>query len=170
MSFHLSIETDRTNDKWTPSPRCFPEHSKQIHIPYVTETHCGLWAPHSKHFCHRNKKQIENFNFMHFRNRRCDNFHLRYFHSTVAALAKLVLFVDSPLFMLNNFLSFFVGEIDQWKTELFNGKIKAKRIYLQMIALTKKSPVTWPGCECLKNLNKKKIGNDCFPRPNCTDD
>ena len=28
-----------TNDKCTPSPLCFPEHSKQIHIPYVTDTH-----------------------------------------------------------------------------------------------------------------------------------
>lgn len=50
MSFHLSIDTDRTNDKCTPRPRCFPEHSKQIHIPYVTDTHCGLCVPHSKHF------------------------------------------------------------------------------------------------------------------------
>ena len=33
ISFHLSIVTDLTNDRWTPSPRCFPEHSKQIQIP-----------------------------------------------------------------------------------------------------------------------------------------
>lgn len=50
ISFHLSIETERTKDKCTPRPRCFPEHSRQIHIPYVTETHCGLCVPHSKHF------------------------------------------------------------------------------------------------------------------------
>ena len=34
--------------RWTPKPRCFPEHSRQIQIPYVTLTHWGLCAPHSK--------------------------------------------------------------------------------------------------------------------------
>lgn len=35
--------------KCTPKPLCFPEQSKQIHIPYVTLTHCGLCPLHSKH-------------------------------------------------------------------------------------------------------------------------
>uniref|UniRef100_A0A8W7PY71 Uncharacterized protein n=1 Tax=Anopheles coluzzii TaxID=1518534 RepID=A0A8W7PY71_ANOCL len=56
MSFHLSIDTDRTKDRCTPRPRCLPEHSRQIQMPYVTETHWGLWVPHSKHFCKGGKK------------------------------------------------------------------------------------------------------------------
>uniref|UniRef100_A0A182TZN9 Uncharacterized protein n=1 Tax=Anopheles melas TaxID=34690 RepID=A0A182TZN9_9DIPT len=56
MSFHLSIDTDRTKDRCTPRPRCLPEHSRQIQMPYVTETHWGLWVPHSKHFCKGIKK------------------------------------------------------------------------------------------------------------------
>merc|ERR1712240_947155 len=48
-SFHLSIVTLLTKLRCTPNPRCFPEHSKHIHIPYVALAHCGLCAPHSKH-------------------------------------------------------------------------------------------------------------------------
>jgi hypothetical protein len=51
ISFHLSMLTDLTKDRCTPRPRCFPEHSRQIQMPYVTEAHCGLWALHSKHLC-----------------------------------------------------------------------------------------------------------------------
>ena len=32
-----------------PSPRCRPEHCRQIQIPYVTETHWGLSASQSQH-------------------------------------------------------------------------------------------------------------------------
>lgn len=57
-SFHLSMVTLRTNERWTPRLRCTPEHSKQIQIPYVTETHCGFNVPHSKHFCKENYEQF----------------------------------------------------------------------------------------------------------------
>uniref|UniRef100_A0A182JME8 Uncharacterized protein n=1 Tax=Anopheles atroparvus TaxID=41427 RepID=A0A182JME8_ANOAO len=41
-SFHLSIETERTKERCTPRPRCLPEHSRHIQMPYVTDTHWGL--------------------------------------------------------------------------------------------------------------------------------
>ncbi|KAL9266941.1 Dolichyl-diphosphooligosaccharide--protein glycosyltransferase subunit 4A-like protein [Drosera capensis] len=28
---------------WTPRPRCFPEHSRHMKMPYVTEAHCGFF-------------------------------------------------------------------------------------------------------------------------------
>lgn len=42
--------------RWTPRPLCFPEHSRQIQIPYVTLTHWGLKAPHSKQSWKKNRK------------------------------------------------------------------------------------------------------------------
>ena len=42
--------TDLTMERWTPRPLCFPEHSRQIQMPYVTLTHWGFRVPHSKHF------------------------------------------------------------------------------------------------------------------------
>lgn len=99
MSFHLSIDTERTNDKCTPRPRCFPEHSRQIHIPYVTDTHCGLWVPHSKHF-YRKKRiystQRYNLNSL---SRVNSIFCIPYFHWWVVALVKSVWFVDWPFFI-----------------------------------------------------------------------
>ena len=32
-SFHLSMVTLRTKERWTPKPRCLPEHSRQIQMP-----------------------------------------------------------------------------------------------------------------------------------------
>ena len=32
-SFHLSMVTDLTKERWTPRPRCLPEHSRHIQIP-----------------------------------------------------------------------------------------------------------------------------------------
>mmetsp|Transcript_31005 Transcript_31005/g.118913 ORF Transcript_31005/g.118913 Transcript_31005/m.118913 type:complete len:281 (+) Transcript_31005:2100-2942(+) len=49
-SFHLSMPTLLTKDKCTPSPLCFPEHSKHIKVPYVTVAHCGFFAEQSTHF------------------------------------------------------------------------------------------------------------------------
>lgn len=138
MSFHLSIETERTNDKCTPSPRCFPEHSRHIHIPYVTDTHCGLCVPHSKHFyIKHDKENIINShistNFALFKivisTLRC----LQYSHRWVEALAKYVLFVDLPFLFTNCFQ--FIWE-------------------LNLIFLCKQNCTKWIRELCLKMLFK----------------
>ena len=58
FSVHESICTERTKLMWTyavtwasgrptPNPRCCPEHSRQINVPYETDAHCGRAAPQS---------------------------------------------------------------------------------------------------------------------------
>lgn len=60
-SDHLSIVIERTNEMCTPSPavsadqgdatlpRCTPEHSRQMNVPYETEAHWGEGALQSTH-------------------------------------------------------------------------------------------------------------------------
>ena len=49
ISDHESMVTDLTKEMWTPSPRCFPEHSRHMKIPYETEAHCGFFCAQSTH-------------------------------------------------------------------------------------------------------------------------
>ena len=44
----ITYSSAATNLKCTPRLRCFPAHSRQIQMPYVTLTHCGLSVPQSK--------------------------------------------------------------------------------------------------------------------------
>ena len=43
-----------THLRWTPRLRWRPEHSRQMKMPLLTDTHCGECVPHSKQFCAKN--------------------------------------------------------------------------------------------------------------------
>ena len=43
-----SIVTDRTKEMCTPSPRCLPEHSRHMKMPYDTDAHCGFFCLQSE--------------------------------------------------------------------------------------------------------------------------
>ena len=47
ISDQESMVTDWTKEKWTPRPRCLPEHSRHMNTPYDTDAHCGFFCEQS---------------------------------------------------------------------------------------------------------------------------
>jgi hypothetical protein len=58
ISAELHARAHRTKLRCTPSPRCFPLHSRHMKHPYETEAHCGFLVSQSQQTCERRGREL----------------------------------------------------------------------------------------------------------------